>query len=89
MMNPVDRVDGMDELKKGETDMQKICGICEEIKEAFCDECSTSDHYEWREIRHGRVEQKPVLVVVGRVCTDCCICGLRESFTIRDWEAEA
>lgn len=71
--------------------MGKNCGICEEIREEFCDTCSTADHYEWQEIKQpdGSFKQKEILVAVGRVCTDCCICRLRESFTLRKREAEA
>jgi len=56
----------------------RICGVCEEVKEDFCEECSRRGHFVDREttMANGSVGKKEVLVTPCLVCTDCCLCPL-------------
>lgn len=82
----VDGVDGMDgSTTKREVVMAEVCGMCGELKEEFCERCSTTPHFECEAIRKGRDGEDfdPVEVEFGKICSDCCWCHMLTSFTVR------
>lgn len=63
--------------------MARVCGMCGEVKEEFCERCGSVPHFECNTIRkHGTEEDfEPAEVASGAVCSGCCWCHMLTPMT--------